>query len=278
MIRTLLAVGGARRSVAFGRARRGAAGGVELGVLDCTIEGGTGFIIGSKKDLRCTFNPARQTFAPETYFGVVRKWGIDIGTTDQARHALAGAGAEQQHLRAGRAGRRLCRRQRRNDRRRSAPAPTCWSAAWAAPSPCSRSACRPRPASTSRSASPASSCAAWIAESGAGRCSTISDSGFAISSRTALLRRGCRCARAGHHRQYGDIVPARPQRRAADTVRCGSAPTSQLLVCRPQRVDEPDPYRLPRERPCRRRSVLQGGAARMAERTMGRPARAGRKR
>ena len=58
--------------------------GVELGVLDCTIDGGTGFIIGSKKDLRCTFNPADQTFAPENYFGAVSKWGIDIGTTDQA--------------------------------------------------------------------------------------------------------------------------------------------------------------------------------------------------
>ena len=53
-------------------------------MLDCSIDGGTGFIIGSKKDLHCTFNPAGQTFAPENYFGAVSKWGIDIGTTDQA--------------------------------------------------------------------------------------------------------------------------------------------------------------------------------------------------
>lgn len=58
--------------------------GVELGVLDCTIEGGSGFIIGSKKDLRCAFKPANATFAPESYFGAVQKWGIDIGSTDQA--------------------------------------------------------------------------------------------------------------------------------------------------------------------------------------------------
>ncbi len=58
--------------------------GIELGMLDCTIEGGSGFIIGSKKDLRCTFNSANQTFAPESYFGAVRKWGLDIGSTDQA--------------------------------------------------------------------------------------------------------------------------------------------------------------------------------------------------
>jgi hypothetical protein len=59
-------------------------GGVELGVLDCTIEGGSGYIIGSTKDLRCTFTPANDSFAPESYFGAVQKWGIDVGTTNQA--------------------------------------------------------------------------------------------------------------------------------------------------------------------------------------------------
>ena len=58
--------------------------GVDLGVLDCAIEGGTGFIIGSKKDMRCTFTSANETFAPESYFGVVSKWGLDIGTTEGA--------------------------------------------------------------------------------------------------------------------------------------------------------------------------------------------------
>ena len=59
--------------------------GVELGVLDCAISGGTGFIIGSKKDLHCTFTSVNQTFAPESYFGVVSKWGLDIGSTDGAQ-------------------------------------------------------------------------------------------------------------------------------------------------------------------------------------------------
>jgi hypothetical protein len=58
--------------------------GVELGMLDCVIEGGTGFIIGSKKDLKCTFTPTNKSFGQESYFGAVRKWGIDVGTTDQA--------------------------------------------------------------------------------------------------------------------------------------------------------------------------------------------------
>lgn len=55
--------------------------GIELGVLDCAIEGGTGFIFGSTKDLSCTFNPASTTFAAETYSGSVSKYGLDIGVT-----------------------------------------------------------------------------------------------------------------------------------------------------------------------------------------------------
>lgn len=56
-------------------------GGVEVGRLECVIEGGTGFIVGSSKDLACTFNPGSSEFAPEAYFGVVNKFGLDIGTT-----------------------------------------------------------------------------------------------------------------------------------------------------------------------------------------------------
>ena len=83
MIKTLLL--SATAFFAFSALPAAAAqGGVELGVLDCSVAGGTGFIIGSKKDLHCTFNPAGQAFAPENYFGAVRKWGIDIGTTDEA--------------------------------------------------------------------------------------------------------------------------------------------------------------------------------------------------
>jgi hypothetical protein len=56
---------------------------VEIGVLDCTVEGGTGFIFGSSKDLSCTFDPAEASRANETYFGSIDKWGIDIGKTEQ---------------------------------------------------------------------------------------------------------------------------------------------------------------------------------------------------
>jgi hypothetical protein len=57
-------------------------GGVELGLLDCVIEGGTGFILGSTKDVRCTFEPADKQWAPEAYFGVINKFGLDVGYTE----------------------------------------------------------------------------------------------------------------------------------------------------------------------------------------------------
>ena len=56
--------------------------GVELGVLDCQIEGGVGLILGSSKDMRCSFSPADKTFAPEPYFGAVTKYGLDVGVTE----------------------------------------------------------------------------------------------------------------------------------------------------------------------------------------------------
>lgn len=58
-------------------------GGIEFGSLACVIDGGVGFIFGSTKDLRCTFTPANQEFEPENYFGVVSKYGLDIGTTEE---------------------------------------------------------------------------------------------------------------------------------------------------------------------------------------------------
>ncbi|HZT46688.1 MAG TPA: DUF992 domain-containing protein [Hyphomicrobiaceae bacterium] len=59
---------------------------VEVGVLTCTVRGGTGFIVGSTKDLRCRFNrPGRDEF----YHGTINKFGIDIGTTQQSVLAWA---------------------------------------------------------------------------------------------------------------------------------------------------------------------------------------------
>jgi hypothetical protein len=56
-----------------------AAGETQVGVLNCTVEGGSGFIIGSKKELTCVFD--RTSGASETYTGQISKFGIDIGKT-----------------------------------------------------------------------------------------------------------------------------------------------------------------------------------------------------
>jgi len=54
----------------------------ELGLLECTIEAGIGFIFGSRKNITCTFDPADGISAPtETYHGVIRRFGLDIGAT-----------------------------------------------------------------------------------------------------------------------------------------------------------------------------------------------------
>jgi len=55
--------------------------GVEVGVLNCLIEGGPGFIVGSQKDLSCTFKSANPANAPENYVGKVIKIGLDVGIT-----------------------------------------------------------------------------------------------------------------------------------------------------------------------------------------------------
>lgn len=56
------------------------AGHVEVGVLDCVVEGGRGFVFGSTKDVSCTYRSIDGT--DETYFGVISKYGVDIGSTD----------------------------------------------------------------------------------------------------------------------------------------------------------------------------------------------------
>lgn len=53
----------------------------QVGVLDCAIAGGVGLIIGSQKDVQCAFRPSDGT-TPQTYYGVIRKFGLDIGVTN----------------------------------------------------------------------------------------------------------------------------------------------------------------------------------------------------
>jgi len=60
------------------------ANGIRVGTLSCAIGGGAGFIIGSHKDVTCTFHSVDRNFPVETYYGSINKLGIDVGMTDQA--------------------------------------------------------------------------------------------------------------------------------------------------------------------------------------------------
>lgn len=63
--------------------------GVDLGILECKVEGGSGFIIGSTKEVLCTYSPADSALAPENYHGTISKFGLDVGTTGETQMAWA---------------------------------------------------------------------------------------------------------------------------------------------------------------------------------------------
>ena len=56
---------------------------VQAGTLTCEVAAGTGLVIGSRKDITCTFlNAAREI---EVYDGSIATLGLDIGTTDRTQ-------------------------------------------------------------------------------------------------------------------------------------------------------------------------------------------------
>lgn len=55
---------------------------VEIGRLECNVEGGVGLIIGSSKDATCNFYDAEASEPTEIYYGQVNKFGLDVGVTD----------------------------------------------------------------------------------------------------------------------------------------------------------------------------------------------------
>jgi hypothetical protein len=56
---------------------------VKIGSLECFIDAGSGFVVGSSKDVSCVLYSS--TDEPlENYIGEIRKWGVDIGFTEEA--------------------------------------------------------------------------------------------------------------------------------------------------------------------------------------------------
>jgi hypothetical protein len=62
-----------------------AGSGVKVGVLTCKIEAGAGWIIGSSKDVECTFKGTKGR--REYYSGSIGKLGVDLGVTTDTRLA-----------------------------------------------------------------------------------------------------------------------------------------------------------------------------------------------
>ncbi len=56
--------------------------GVNIGRLECVVEGGIGLIITSNKQMQCLYKST--TGREESYFGNIRKFGLDIGVTGEA--------------------------------------------------------------------------------------------------------------------------------------------------------------------------------------------------
>lgn len=62
---------------------RGARDGVKIGMLTCDVGGGVGYVLGSAKSVDCVFKATNGEH--DTYSGVIRKMGVDLGFTTQGR-------------------------------------------------------------------------------------------------------------------------------------------------------------------------------------------------
>ncbi|MDB5734928.1 MAG: hypothetical protein JWN16_1565 [Alphaproteobacteria bacterium] len=79
MIGTAVAVA----SLAVAGSANAAPAGVKIGTLTCNVASGMGFVFGSSKDLRCSYEPTKAMV--EHYRGTISKWGVDIGYTGKGK-------------------------------------------------------------------------------------------------------------------------------------------------------------------------------------------------
>jgi hypothetical protein len=112
--------------------------GVKIGYLTCDIGGGVGYVIGSAKELDCTFQSTLGARRTDHYTGAIRKMGVDLGFTTQGRLVWAVFAPTAVTTAARSAA--FIRAQRLKSPSVSASAPTFWLAARPAPSSCRRSA------------------------------------------------------------------------------------------------------------------------------------------
>lgn len=59
--------------------------GVKIGYLTCEVGGGVGYVLGSAKELDCTFQSTMGARRTDHYSGAIRKMGVDLGFTTQGK-------------------------------------------------------------------------------------------------------------------------------------------------------------------------------------------------
>ena len=52
---------------------------VQVGMLDCTIEGGVGLVLASRKNVACRYQPSNRALPQDAYVGTVTRYGVDVG-------------------------------------------------------------------------------------------------------------------------------------------------------------------------------------------------------
>lgn len=83
MLKTTTALAAALFVGALAAPAASAEAGVKVGVLECNVAGGAGFIFGSSKDVACIYTPDKGP--SDTYVGEINKYGVDIGYTEKSR-------------------------------------------------------------------------------------------------------------------------------------------------------------------------------------------------
>ena len=63
--------------------RSGGHGGARIGTLSCDVGSGLGYVVGSSKELNCTFRDMNGE--TDSYSGEIRKLGVDLGYTAEGR-------------------------------------------------------------------------------------------------------------------------------------------------------------------------------------------------
>lgn len=75
--------------VTINKSRYEPVSGIQVGTLRCEIPGGTGYIVGSRRDVSCEYRPSAGRNAVDLYMGHIKKIGVDVGRTGPSVMAWA---------------------------------------------------------------------------------------------------------------------------------------------------------------------------------------------